>query len=99
MNRETRRRVLTAVVAVLVVSLTSIAGVGLAAAQPSERGGGGDAGGGEAGPSGDRLPSLPDQAADVAKDVLGTVGEFLSGGLEALGEALRGVTPGGGGGE
>lgn len=38
---------------------------------------------------------LPDPVPEFVSDVLGAITDFVSGALEALGETVRGLTPGG----
>ena len=53
----------------------------------------------EAGQSDDAGPpsSLPDQVPDFVSDLHETIGDFLSGSVDNLGEAVRSITPGGSG--
>lgn len=81
-----------AVVAVLALSV----GTGTAVAAPGSAPN--DAGqSDEAGSSDDAGPpsSLPEPVPDFVTDVLGSVTDFLSGGVDQLGEVVRSITPGG----
>ncbi|SIS10905.1 hypothetical protein SAMN05421752_111131 [Natronorubrum thiooxidans] len=38
---------------------------------------------------------LPDPVPEFVSDILGAIADFIGGALEALGETVRGLTPGG----
>jgi hypothetical protein len=67
-------------VAVVVAALPIFGGA--AAAQPDD-----------AGPDGDILPDLPDQASDVAKDVLDGLRSAWDDGVEAVGDLISSISP------
>jgi hypothetical protein len=70
--------------------LVLLAGAGTAVATPGEAGS-------DAGPPADAGPpsDLPGPVPDFVGEVLGAVNGFLSGSIDALGEAVSGLTPGG----
>jgi hypothetical protein len=75
------------VLAVLAASVLLVGAAGAATAQPGDAGQDGDAG---------PPDSLPEPVPDFVSDVLGAIGDFLSGSLDGLGEAVSDLTPGGG---
>lgn len=75
---------LTHVAVVAVLAL--LVGAGTAAATPGSAPA-------DAGPPSD----LPEPVPDFVSDLHGAISEFLSGSVDHLGEALRSITPGGGG--
>ena len=75
------------VLAVLAASVLLVGGAaGAVAAQPEDAGESGDAG-----PPDD----LPDPVPDFVSDVHGAISDFLSGGIDALGDVVSDLTPGG----
>jgi hypothetical protein len=72
--------------AVLAASALLVGAVGAAAAQPD----GNDSDAGERGPPSD----LPGPVPDFVGDILGSVNDFLTGGISDLGEAVSGIASG-----
>lgn len=66
------------ILAIAVALTLPLGATGAAAAQPAD------------GPPSD----LPDRVPAFVSDLLGTITDFLGGALEAVGEAVRSVTPG-----
>lgn len=73
------------------VALALLASVGAAAAAPG-------AASSDAGPNGDAGPpgDLPGPVPDFVGDIHDAINGFLSGSIDALGETVSGLTPGGG---
>ncbi|MCY4732022.1 hypothetical protein KY092_15780 [Natronomonas gomsonensis] len=72
--------------AVLAASALLVGAVGAAAAQPDSN----DSDAGERGPPSD----LPGPVPDFVGDILGSVNDFLTGGISDLGEAVSGIASG-----
>ena len=74
------------VLAVLAASVLLAGAAGAVAAQPEDAGESGDAG-----PPDD----LPGPVPDFVSDIHGAISDFLSGSIDALGETVSDLTPGG----
>jgi hypothetical protein len=77
----------TRLVVAAVATIALLASAGAAAAAPGQA----DSANGEQGPPSD----LPGPVPDFVGDVHDAITDFLAGGIDALGEAVSGVTPGG----
>jgi hypothetical protein len=84
----------TGIVAVLALLVSAGAAAAAPGTAPTDAGQSSDTG-----PSDDAGPpsSLPDQIPDFVSDLHETIGDFLWGSVDNLGEAVRSITPGGSG--
>jgi len=84
------------VLAVLATGFLLVGAAGAAVAQPEDPGQSGEAGpGDDAGPGSDAGPpeDMPEPVPEFVSDVHATISDFLSGGVENLGEAVSDLTP------
>lgn len=89
-----------AVVATLALLVGAGSVVAAPGSVPSDAGQSGAAGpSDDVGQSNDVGPpsSLPEPVPEFVTDVFGSIGDFVSGGVDHLGDAVRSVTPGGSG--